>query len=251
MSNDNKPAAAQEAVVTYCGRRLTPGGTRECWGYLSEGVEDLPRGTKLYAAPVAAAPAWVVANGQGDKWRKWGDFGPEWTEDRNAALHFARRSDAEAFSAEDIDAWLIQPVGTPAAPGIDLAALHSFICELEAEANDAATSDNVLCQKSANIKRRIIAHLRTLIDASPKGGSTGPIIPEPHQECYSDNDGDSWYDHPADSMLVDGLAVGDTYTLSVSHYSVGRTYRVTKAPDETSDDYEVEPVQATSAEVGA
>lgn len=49
--------AAQEAVVTYCGRRLTPEGTRECWGYLSYDVEDLPRGTKLYAAPVAAAPA--------------------------------------------------------------------------------------------------------------------------------------------------------------------------------------------------
>jgi|GEM_PF-2793201 len=41
----------QEAVVTYCGRRLTPEGTRECWGVLAEGVEDLPRNTKLYAAP--------------------------------------------------------------------------------------------------------------------------------------------------------------------------------------------------------
>ena len=76
-----------------------------------------------------------------------------------------------------------------------------------------------------------------------------PTIPEPHQECYSDNYGDSWYDHPADSCLVDGLAVGDTYTLSVSYYSVPRTYVVTKAPDETSDDYEVEPIQASSAQV--
>ena len=57
-------AAAQEVVVTYCGRRLTPEGTRECWGYLSDGVEDLPRGTKLYAAPVTVAPGidlqWLV-----------------------------------------------------------------------------------------------------------------------------------------------------------------------------------------------
>lgn len=80
--------------------------------------------------------------------------------------------------------------------------------------------------------------------------SSKPTIPQPHQECYSDSDGESWFDNPADSCLVDGLAVGDTYTLSVSHYSVPRTYIVTKVPDETSD-YEVEPVQATSAEVGA
>lgn len=86
---------------------------------------------------------------------------------------------------------------------------------------------------------------------SPKGGSDEASIPEPHQECYSDDGGDSWHEHPADAEIVEGLAVGDTYTLTVSHYSVERTYRVIKAPDETSDDYEVEPVQATSAEVGA
>ncbi|PZS72829.1 hypothetical protein [Stenotrophomonas maltophilia] len=44
-----------EPVVTYCGRRLTPEGTRECWGVLEKGVEDLPRNTKLYAAPPAQA----------------------------------------------------------------------------------------------------------------------------------------------------------------------------------------------------
>lgn len=47
--------AVAEAVVTYCGRRLTPEGARECWGVLAEGVEDLPRNTKLYAAPPAQA----------------------------------------------------------------------------------------------------------------------------------------------------------------------------------------------------
>lgn len=83
----------------------------------------------------------------------------------------------------------------------------------------------------------------------PKGGSDETGIPEPHQECYSNDDGDSWRDSPDDAEFVDGLTVGDTYVLTVSHYSVERTYRVTKAPDETSDDYEVEPVQATSAEV--
>jgi len=65
----------------------------------------------LYAA--SAAHGWVVADGQGARWRKWGDFGPEWTTDRNAALHFARHTDAEAFAKEDEDAWLIQPIVMP------------------------------------------------------------------------------------------------------------------------------------------
>nr|WP_180167730.1 hypothetical protein [Stenotrophomonas sp. SbOxS2]NYU00955.1 hypothetical protein [Stenotrophomonas sp. SbOxS2] len=60
------------------------------------------------------AQGWVVADGQGTRWRKWGDFGPEWTADMDAALQFARRTDAEAFAKEDEDAWLIQPVGAPA-----------------------------------------------------------------------------------------------------------------------------------------
>lgn len=65
-------------------------------------------------------------------------------------------------------------------------------------------------------------------------------IPEPSQECYSD-DGDSWCDDPADVDFVAGLDVGDTYELMVSHYSVQRTYVVTKVPDDHSDDYEAEP----------
>jgi len=134
---------------------------------------------------------------------------------------------------------------TPAAPGIDLATAIRNCCE--AEMADPDHPDTICI----NVNELTAILQQCVTDASPKGGSDEASIPEPHQECYSDNDGDSWYDHPADSMLVDGLAVGDTYTLSVSHYSVGRTYRVTKAPDETSDDYEVEPMQATSAEVGS
>lgn len=67
-----------------------------------------------------AAPAtlgWVVADGQGARWRMWGDSGPEWTADRDKALQFARRSDAEAFARDDEDAWLIQPV-TAEAPAV-------------------------------------------------------------------------------------------------------------------------------------
>lgn len=65
-----------------------------------------------------------------------------------------------------------------------------------------------------------------------------PVMP-PFQ-CWSDNDGDSWREHPADADLVDGLKVGDTYELLAGWESVRATYRVTKAPDAESDDYEVE-----------
>lgn len=67
-------------------------------------------------------------------------------------------------------------------------------------------------------------------------------IPQPTQECYSNDDGDHWLDSPDDAEFIDGLGLGDTYELCVSHYWVRRIYRVTKVPDEHNDDYEVEPV---------
>lgn len=54
---------------------------------------------------------WVIADGKAARWRMWGEYGPAWTSDRSQALHFARRTDAEAFAKDDEDAWLIQPVG--------------------------------------------------------------------------------------------------------------------------------------------
>ncbi len=59
---------------------------------------------------------WIVADGQGERWRMWGDSGPEWTADRSKALRFARRDDAEAFAANDEDAWSIQPYGVAPTP---------------------------------------------------------------------------------------------------------------------------------------
>lgn len=73
---------------------------------------ELPDGTGLYVA--SPERAWVVADGQGARWRMWGSFGPAWTSDRDQALHFARRADAEAFANDDEDAWLIQPASAPA-----------------------------------------------------------------------------------------------------------------------------------------
>jgi hypothetical protein len=54
--------------------------------------------------------AWIIANGSGDKFRTWNDFGPAWTANQAEALHFARRVDADKLAAEDEDAWLILPV---------------------------------------------------------------------------------------------------------------------------------------------
>jgi hypothetical protein len=50
---------------------------------------------------------WVIADAQGERFRCWGDWGPEWTSELEKALFFARRDDAEAFAREDDDAWRI------------------------------------------------------------------------------------------------------------------------------------------------
>lgn len=45
-----------------------------------------------------------------DRYRCWRNDGPGWTINIDDALQFARRQDAEAFAAEDIDGWRILPV---------------------------------------------------------------------------------------------------------------------------------------------
>lgn len=71
---------------------------------------------------------------------------------------------------------------------------------------------------------------------------SGPVA-----DCWSNNDGDSWSEHPADGDFVDGLKVGDEYELQASVSSWPERFRVIKAPDDTSDDYEVEPVSIRTA----
>lgn len=61
-------------------------------------------------AAFPSASGYVIGNGDRTKWRTWGDSGPEWTTDADAALQFVRRRDAEAVAAEDEDAWGIVPV---------------------------------------------------------------------------------------------------------------------------------------------
>lgn len=61
----------QEPVVEFMGRRLTPEGTRECWGILlCDPKQDPPKGTKLYTTPPTApdvaelveALKWALSN---------------------------------------------------------------------------------------------------------------------------------------------------------------------------------------------
>ena len=62
---------------------------------------------------------------------------------------------------------------------------------------------------------------------------------------YSNDDGDSWYDSPDDIDFIDALdppEIGAEYELHVAYKNAIRTYKVTKVPDEISDDYEVELV---------
>ena len=57
-------------------------------------------------------------------------------------------------------------------------------------------------------------------------------------DAYS-TEGDYWMDSPADSEFVGSLSVGDEYELLASIRAVPVRFRVVKAPDENSDDYEV------------
>lgn len=80
------------------------------------------------------------------------------------------------------------------------------------------------------------------IAAAPQ--AVQPVAPQLKANCYSDDNGDYWRDCPDDCDFVEGLKVGDTYELQASIRAWSETFRVTKAPDETSDDYEVELVSS-------
>lgn len=76
-------------------------------------IEPAPNAGAVKVKPLVG---WVIANGQDNRWRcvwKW-ETNAEWTDDISKALKFATREDAEAFSAEDEDAWRIQEVPIPA-----------------------------------------------------------------------------------------------------------------------------------------
>jgi hypothetical protein len=52
---------------------------------------------------------WIVASGDGQRFRAWQGGCPCWTNDRGEAIRYARRQDAEAAHEEDEDAWSVLP----------------------------------------------------------------------------------------------------------------------------------------------
>lgn len=81
----------------------------------------------------------------------------------------------------------------------------------------------------------------------PAAAAQAEVQAEPVANCYSDDDGDTWRDCPDDSDFVEGRQLGEEFELQASIRSWSETFRVTKVPDETSDDYEVEPVSVRTA----
>lgn len=111
---DPRPHSVTDWVCKHCEARGTycPGCAGEeekehceiCGG---DGVVEVVA-RRLLAAPSVDAGGWIIGNAERTQWRCWGDAGPEWTSDREAALRFARRTDAEAVATEDEGAWRIE-----------------------------------------------------------------------------------------------------------------------------------------------
>ena len=66
----------------------------------------------------------------------------------------------------------------------------------------------------------------------------------PRFNCWSTNEGDSWFDHPADSQAIydclgNDAKVGDEYELTAGWKSVTARYRITEVVGD-GEEYEVE-----------
>lgn len=124
-----------------------------------------------------------------------------------------------------------------AQPGLEkLVADIVTLCNMAANSTWSISNDSTGTQAAAEfgrLQQDVLSRIRDLYAAK---AARRPF------ECWSDNDGDSWGEHPADGEFVDELKVGDEYELLAGWNSVRATYRVTKAPDDESDDYEVECV---------
>lgn len=133
------------------------------------------------------------------------------------------------------------------ATAAELSRLHAQNTEQRAE----LVAENLQLAMESLANRDRIADLEAQLSAIGAGGveslrkrdalSAG-------DKCYSNNHGDTWLDCPDDSNFVDGLQVGDEYELQVSVPYWPERFRVTKAPDDSSDDYEVEPAAGRAAQ---
>lgn len=83
------------------------GWERQRWAEALDELRRLSGELTAGFAELADAGGWIIGNADRTQWRRWGEAGLEWTSDRETALRFARRSDAEAVAADDEDAWRI------------------------------------------------------------------------------------------------------------------------------------------------
>ena len=78
----------------------------------SDTINERPheRHPRMTAPTNGSGGGWIVGNGNADKWRTHDDIlGWIWTSDREQAIRYHRREDAEKVHAEDEDAWRVEP----------------------------------------------------------------------------------------------------------------------------------------------
>lgn len=105
------------------------------------------------------------------------------------------------------------------------------------------------CLESAHQLRAMLAAApqATAEDSSVVRKAVAVQAALPPYDVFSNDDGDSWETHPASDNFVHGLQLGEEFELLAGWQAERVTFRVTKVPDDESDDYEVEEVTAPAA----
>jgi hypothetical protein len=95
------------------------------------------------------------------------------------------------------------------------------------------------------VAARIDAHVERCLESkkTTKQEAQEPAT-VPRFNCWSTNEGDSWFDHPADSQAIydclgSDAKVGDEYELTAGWKSVTARYRITEVVGD-GEEYEVE-----------
>lgn len=117
----------ETSIGVYGGRRDTPIGTKEFFGFLNDGIETFPFGTKLYvespfttdikANQAATKTAWLIEDYNAVPnflTMREGIFG--FTGDIDEALQFCRKADAEKIVGKSPNTWAVREHQWPAAP---------------------------------------------------------------------------------------------------------------------------------------
>ncbi len=187
MSNDNKPAAAQEAAVLYYVANVELGGD---FNYIPISMFDQPAifateekakafcafangaGSKhevrTFAAPVAAAP--VDADEDAYVIEQMGRLLAE-----IAVIVNGPEPAGTRWSYHDLPAKVRALASTPAAPGIDLRQFRSAVEAWKRDAESRHHAGEIFPEQEDAIWEEA-DRLLALIDASPKGGSDAEVM---------------------------------------------------------------------------